>query len=77
MAEAHMETHFQHSVGLHRELCLEYVRRQKTVFYPSAVSLAMDYGRHGTERFFPLSQLANEIERDARFKGFVRSKDNV
>lgn len=77
MADQHAEAHFQHSVCLHRELCLEYARRQRNVFYPSAVSLAMDYGRHGTQRFFPLSQLAEEIANDDRFKGHVRSKNNV
>ena len=73
----HMTSHFQDSINLHRELCLEFARRQKNVFYPSAKSLAVDYGRHGTTRFFPLSQLIYQIEHDTRFIGHVRSKDYV
>lgn len=77
MAESHQEAHFQPNIALHRELCLEYARKQRNVFYPSATMLALDYGRNGTTRFFPLSQLTHEITKDDRFKGHIRSKENV
>lgn len=70
--ESRSEVHAAQSIRLHRENCLQYVRGRKSIYYPSALALAMDYGRNGTLKFFPLSQLAFVINADERFNAYVK-----
>ena len=74
MADTHSEAHACDTVRLHKELCLDWVKRKPYLAYDNALHLATTYGLNGTERFFPLPQLAAEIDQDNRFNDYIRHK---
>jgi hypothetical protein len=54
------------TVNLRLEECLIYVRYKKRI-YDTVHDLALDYGKHGTRKFFPLPMLEGLISQDDRF----------
>ncbi len=72
MADTHFEVHFFETVRAHKEGCLQYAKRKSYIIYDNPTQLALDYGKYGTDKFFPLSQLAYEIKQDARFEQHIR-----
>jgi len=53
------------------EECLMYVRN-KDKTYADIHDMALDYGKYGTNKFFPFSQLVQLIESDNRFERYLK-----
>lgn len=58
----------------HLEQCLRYVLNNHKI-YADPYDLALDYGKYGTTKFFPLWILADAIANDVRFKAFLKEDD--
>lgn len=52
------------------EMCHVWARNNK-MKYTSYEELALDFGKRGTKRFFPLSVMTKMISNDYRFEMFL------
>jgi hypothetical protein len=64
------------NIGQRLEECLIYARNKEKT-YTDAHDLALDYGKYGTSKFFPLPLLVGLVRKDERFKPYlVKLQDN-
>ena len=54
------------------ELCLIWLNNKSFKTYNSFEALAVDYGKNGTIKFFPLSLMAEMLSADERFNKFIK-----
>lgn len=60
------------AVPTHIDNCLVWLHRNMSnKLYATPAGLALDYGRRGTRRFFPLSIFLEYMKADERFDQFM------
>lgn len=63
------------AVPVHLENCLMWLKCHRRFFkYSSYKDMLLDYGKNGTDRFFPMSLLEEYVAKDIRYNEYLKGE---